>query len=707
MSTDEEFDRLVDVLRETPRPDPAVRARHLSRAADAFSARAAQGTPAPVRHGSDRRPGRRARGVFMTHPFSPFRRGGTLLAGTALVAGMIVVVSPQGRDLWQRYGAGGSAGPTVEAARQAIAPSPATPADAPSHARASEPPPKGNPTVVARSEAVPPAPRFPAAASSGSAPSVVPSAPAPAAPGEGIVAAAPIPPRTEPAARFQDRTFGAQVAQSFSPDAAARMPAGLAPLPDFPVAQEADTEVYANAADNPVRVTAEDPVSTFSIDVDTASWGVVRQSLGAGQLPPADAVRVEEMINYFPYAYPSPAAGGVFRADVAVFPTPWNAQTLMARIGIQGEMPATDRTEPLNLVFLIDTSGSMQDPAKLPLLIASLKLMLPQLHADDEVAVVTYAGTAGVALPPTRAGERETIAAALDRLSAEGSTDGEGGLREAYAVARRMRAPGEIARVILATDGDFNVGLSRTDDLVAYIARQRESGVDLSVLGFGRGNLDDATMQALAQNGNGQAAYIDTLSEARKVLVDQLSGTLFTIARDVKIQVEWNPAAVAEWRLVGYETRALARQDFANDKVDAGELGAGTQVTALYELTLVGSPARLTEPLRYGQSERPDVAGERQADELGFLRLRWKAPGSSESLLAETPIMAGTEEADADARFAAAIAGLGQLLRRSTHLGDWGYADAIALADGARGDDPFGYRAEAVRLMRIAEGLLR
>ena len=479
--------------------------------------------------------------------------------------------------------------------------------------------------------------------------------------------------------------------------AAAPPVAGI--LPDMRMPPPESSETFANAAVNPVHVTAQEPVSTFSIDVDTASYAVVRSSLMAGMLPDPQSVRVEEMVNYFPYAYPAPEAGQAFRSTVTVMPSPWNADTRLVHIGIQGAQ-VTERP-PLNLVFLIDTSGSMDDPSKLPLLKQSLALMLPELRADDQVAIVAYAGSAGLVLPPTAAAERTTILGALDQLSAGGSTAGAEGIRLAYQVAEGMKADGEISRVLLATDGDFNVGIDDPDALKTYIGGKRTSGTYLSVLGFGRGNLDDATMQALAQNGNGTASYIDTLSEARKVLVDQLSGALYPIADNVKIQVEWNPAQVAEYRLIGYETRALAREDFNNDKVDAGDIGAGAQVTAIYEITAPGSPALLNEPLRYGTA----TATEGAAGELGYLRLRSVAPGETASTLQETPILPETAAPSDDVRFAVAIAGFGQQLRGAKYLGDWGWPQMIALAQGARGDDAFGYRAEAVTLMRLAESL--
>jgi Ca-activated chloride channel family protein len=477
-------------------------------------------------------------------------------------------------------------------------------------------------------------------------------------------------------------------------------PALAAPSDDRVVVPAPNTETFANADSNPLQITAESPVSTFSIDVDTASYAVVRSSLMRGQLPPSEAVRIEELINYFPYDYAAPDANEApFRPTVSTFQTPWNADTQLVHIALQGQMPAIADRPPLNLVFLIDTSGSMDDPTKLPLLKQSFRLMLDQLRPEDQVAIVEYAGSAGQVLAPTAASDRAAILRAMQSLGAGGSTNGQGGLEQAYSVAEGMAERGEVSRIILATDGDFNVGLSDPNALTDFIADKRETGTYLSVLGFGRGNLDDATMQALAQNGNGTTAYIDTLSEAQKVLVDQLSGALFPIAGDVKVQVEFNPAQIAEYRLIGYETRALRREDFNNDAVDAGELGAGHAVTAIYEVTPVGSPAQLSDPLRYAPSTA--AVG---SEELGFLKLRYKAPGEAVSQLIEVPITHRSGLAS-EAGFAAAIAGVGQLLRDPQYLGDWGYDDAIALATANRGEDAFGYRTEAVQLMRLAQSL--
>lgn len=486
---------------------------------------------------------------------------------------------------------------------------------------------------------------------------------------------------------------GAVMKRSLASD----MAAPIAAIPEVSVMPPpADTESFANEDPNPVRITAESPVSTFSIDVDTASYAFVRASLNAGELPDPTAVRIEEMVNYFPYAYPAPETDP-FRASLSTLPTPWNPGTRLVQIALQGRLPTLADRPALNLVFLIDTSGSMDQPNKLPLLKQSLRLLLGQLRPEDQVAIVAYAGSAGEVLPPTQARDSDKILNALDNLGAGGATAGAEGLALAYQVARGMTQAGEISRILLATDGDFNVGVSDPEGLQAYVARNRDTAY-LSVLGFGRGNLDDATMQALAQNGNGTAAYIDTLAEAQKTLVDQLTGALFPIADDVKIQIEWNPAQVAEYRLIGYETRALAREDFNNDRVDAGEIGAGHQVTALYEITPPGSPALRNDPLRYGSAE-PVADG----PELGFLRLRYKAPGSETSALIEAPIL--DAPATEDARFAAAIAGFGQLLQGSVYLNDWGWDQAIALAVANRGEDPYGYRSEAVTLMRLAQSL--
>lgn len=453
---------------------------------------------------------------------------------------------------------------------------------------------------------------------------------------------------------------------------------------------------FANADANPVKRAAETPVSTFSIDVDTASMSFVRRSIMAGILPPKDAVRTEELINYFPYDYPAPASDAPFQTTTTVMDAPWIEGRKLLHIGIRGALPAAPVRS--NFTFLIDTSGSMRANDKLPLLISSLRLLLNDLGPEDSIAIVTYAGSAGTVLEPTKVADAPKILAALDTLATGGGTAGAAGVAEAYRLAASSFDDTATNRVILATDGDFNIGTATPDALESMIAERRDSGVYLSVLGFGRGNLNDELMQRLAQTGNGQAAYIDTLAEARKVLVEERTA-LHPIANDVKIQVEFNPAAVSDYRLIGYETRALAREDFNNDKVDAGEIGAGHRVTAIYEITPTGGPARIDD-LRY----QPAPTGG-DASELAFLRLRYKAPGAETSQLIESPIINADQAPSQDARFAVAIAAFGEILRGSPHLGDWGWRDAIALASGAKGKDRFGYRAGAVELMRLSAAL--
>ncbi len=465
--------------------------------------------------------------------------------------------------------------------------------------------------------------------------------------------------------------------------------------------QPENRDQFAGEDVSPIKVVKDEPVSTFSIDVDTASYSVMRRSLLNGRLPNPDSVRTEELINYFDYNYAGPqTAAQPFAPQATLMPTPWNDDTLLLHIGIQGyEIPLDDRP-PVNLVFLIDTSGSMNAPDKLPLLIQSFRLLLSALNAQDTVAIVTYAGSAGMALEPTSASESRKILNALTRLSAGGSTAGQAGLEQAYGLAESMMEEGETSRVILATDGDFNVGMHSPEAMEKYIEQKRETGVYLSILGFGQGNYNDALMQTLAQNGNGTAAYIDTLAEAQKLLVDQIGGALFTIAQDVKIQVEFNPAEVAEYRLIGYETRALNREDFNNDAVDAGDIGAGTQVTALYEITPVGSPAVSVDPLRYGEAQPlPESNGE-----LAFLKLRYKLPGESTSNLITTPVLnAPKDQVSQDVIFSTAVASFGQLLRGDTRLGGWSFEDVLRLAQQGKGEDPFGYRSEFIRLVRLAE----
>lgn len=467
-----------------------------------------------------------------------------------------------------------------------------------------------------------------------------------------------------------------------------------------PASMEQKRDRFTDITANPVKQVATDPLSTFSTDVDTSSFSFVRRSLMENVLPQKDAVRVEEMVNYFPYEYAGSAdRAQPFKANVTLMQTPWNANTKLMRIGIKGFSLEGQAKPHSNLVFLIDTSGSMEQVDKLPLLLNSFRLLLDTLGPDDTVSIVTYAGSAGTVLEPTKASEKAKILAALDGLSAGGSTAGAEGIRQAYNLAERNFDKAGVNRVILATDGDFNVGIADPRELQDFVERKRHSGVYLSVLGFGAGNYNDALMQALAQNGNGNAAYIDSLAEARKVLVDEATSTLFPIANDVKIQVEFNPAAVAEYRLIGYETRLLDKDDFNNDKVDAGEIGGGHTVTALYEVTPKGSQGQLVDPLRYGTAEQPGSP----AGEYAFIKIRYKLPGEDKSRLITQPVTAVDEKPDSEASFAAAVAAFGQLLRGGEFTGTYGFDDVVALATANRGPDPFGYRAEFINLARLAK----
>ena len=461
---------------------------------------------------------------------------------------------------------------------------------------------------------------------------------------------------------------------------------------------------------NPVKVVAEEPVSTFSIDVDTASYAFVRRALNNGALPQKNAVRIEELINYFDYEYPLPDGRSVpFKPTIALFPTPWNRNTKLLHIGIKGFDIEPEKRPRSNLVFLLDVSGSMQSSDKLPLLKNAFRMLVETLDPKDSVAIVVYAGAAGTVLEPTKVKEKGKILAVLDRLTAGGSTAGGEGIRQAYALAEANFDPEGVNRVILATDGDFNVGIRNPDELKGFVERKRETGIYLTVLGFGQGNYNDALMQKLAQNGNGTAAYIDTLNEARKVLVDEANANLFTIAKDVKIQIEFNPVRVAEYRLIGYETRLLRREDFNNDLVDAGDVGAGHSVTALYEITPVESDGRLIDDLRYGKK---GTAGEERVgdkgDEYAFLKIRYKLPDSKKSRLTTTPLGRENEYPSLDrvpgeARFASAVAAFGQLLRGDPYVKSFTYNDVITLAEPVRGKDRFGYRTEFMNLVRLAE----
>ena len=492
-----------------------------------------------------------------------------------------------------------------------------------------------------------------------------------------------------------------------------------------------NTESYDAIVENPFLRVKQNPFSTFSIDVDTASYANVRRMINQGILPPPGAVRIEEMVNYFDYDYPVPTGDDPFSVNVDVANCPWKGEHLLARIGLKGWEVEVDRREPANLVFLLDVSGSMRSPNKLPLVKQSMRMLLSELRDDDTVAIAVYAGASGLVLPAMKCRNESTIVAALDRLHAGGSTNGGQGIQLAYEVATDHFVTGGINRVILCTDGDFNVGVTNQSSLVDLIEEKAESGVFLSVLGFGMGNFNDSTLEKLADKGNGNYAYIDTINEARKVLVDQVGGTLVTIAKDVKIQIDFNPQKVSAFRLIGYENRLLRDQDFNNDAIDAGEIGAGHTVTALYEIVPVGVALDLpkVEPSKYAPqddaSDDDDAFAEpadtaepleipadieqatfaAQSDELFEVRLRYKQPDGDESKLLKVPVNAGSlslEDASDDFAFAASVAAFGMLLRNSDYINDFTYGAAIELAETSTGDDPHGYRTEFIDLVRRA-----
>jgi Ca-activated chloride channel homolog len=476
---------------------------------------------------------------------------------------------------------------------------------------------------------------------------------------------------------------------------------GTRAAPGYDALQE-NRERYAGQAVAAVHAVADAPVSTFSIDVDTGSYSNVRRMLNAGQMPPEAAVRTEEMLNYFRYDYPRPSdRSRPFSVSADMTTTPWNPETRLLRVGLRGyDLPRRERPAA-NLVFLIDVSGSMYEADKLPLVQCSLALLADRLSPRDHVAIVVYAGAAGIVLEPTSS--RDAVVEALKRLHAGGSTAGAQGIQLAYDVARRNFDENGINRIILATDGDFNVGLTDNQALINLVERERDSGITLTTLGFGVGNYNEAMMEQIADHGNGNYAYVDSPREAQKVLDDELDATLFTIAHDVKIQVEFNPAFVSEYRLIGYENRALREEDFDNDRVDAGEMGAGHQVTALYEIVPAGSRGWLPGR-RYAANQR-QVGGDADSGELAFLRLRYKLPGEEESRLIEQPVaarlIAAARPPQGDSAFAAAVAGYGQLLRGDANLGDFGFADVRRLAAPAVGEDY--WRREFVQLTRLAE----
>lgn len=462
-----------------------------------------------------------------------------------------------------------------------------------------------------------------------------------------------------------------------------------------------NTESYGHIVDNAFLSATGNPLSTFSIDVDRASYSNVRRFLLDGQLPPKDAVRVEEMINYFTYSYPTRSGEHPFAVTTEMGVAPWRPGHLLLRIGLASPRVETANLPPSNLVFLLDVSGSMQSPDKLPLVKQALRLLVNELRPSDRVAIVVYAGAAGLILPSTPGSEKSRILKAIESLEAGGSTAGGEGLRLAYRIAGENHLRDGNNRVILATDGDFNVGVSSDAEMIRLVEDRREQGTFLTVLGFGTGNLKDSKMEQMADHGNGNYAYIDSLLEARKVLVTEMGGTLFTVAKDVKLQVEFNPALVRAYRLIGYENRVLAAEDFNDDRKDAGDMGAGHSVTAIYEVVPVGAETdvvvRGTDPLRYQQETTPRTTA--AGGEVAFVRVRYKRPDSARSILLEQPVANRSSDSSADMKFVTAVAGFGMLLRESEHRGSITPERVLALAREVQGADEEGYRAEFIRLV--------
>lgn len=475
--------------------------------------------------------------------------------------------------------------------------------------------------------------------------------------------------------------------------------------------QQPDTAQYKNYSDNPVKQVATEPVSTFSLDMDTASYANSRRFITQGRMPHPDAVRVEEFINYFPSVSNeklTSITGSPFSASYELAPSPWNTDKVLLRVNIKANDVNFNQLPPSNLVFLIDTSGSMNGKDRLDLLKQSLKLLVNELRPQDKVSIVTYAGSAGVALESTSGSNKAKIMAAINKLEASGSTAGGEGLQLAYKMAERGKVKGGINRILLATDGDFNVGINSTEELKAFVSREKEKGITLSTLGFGTSNFNDAMMVQIADAGNGNYSYIDSLEEAQKVLQEEMSATLVTVAKDVKAQIEFNPAQVLEYRQIGYEKRQLKQEDFNNDKVDAGDIGAGKKLTVLYELTLAGGKPSI-DPLRY-QNKKSAPAINANNKEIAFLKLRWKAPRGEKSELASLPIekkalASSFAKAGVETRFMAAVAAYGQKLRNNPELSKTSYQQIASWANNAKGEDKQGYRAEFVKLVRKAAAL--
>ena len=498
-----------------------------------------------------------------------------------------------------------------------------------------------------------------------------------------------------------------------APAAPSARPAAAAPPPDplvfvdRPVRPSFNTEAYDRITDNPFIRVSQDPLATFSIDVDTASYANVRRFISQNQMPPKDAVRIEEMINYFTYDYPQPTGPHPILAQMEVASAPWNPQHRLVRIGIKGKDLDLNRRPSSNLVFLIDVSGSMQPPEKLPLLKTAMKMLVEKLTENDRVSIVVYAGASGTVLPPTTGDRKDVILHALDNLEAGGSTNGALGIQLAYNLAVANYIRGGTNRVILATDGDFNVGVTNQGDLIRLIEDKAKSGVFLSVLGFGLGNLKDSTLEKLADSGNGNYAYIDTLNEARKVLVEEMGGTLVTIAKDVKLQIEFNPAQVNAYRLIGYENRVLRNEDFNNDLKDAGDMGAGHTVTALFEVVPAGVDLAVpdVDPLKY---QTPPATVRSSTRETLTLKIRYKDPEGSQSKLMEVPLVDSGKSfvaASMDYRFAASVAAFGMILRDSPYKGNASLSAVLDMAEGSKGQDRNGYREEFIGLVNRTRSL--
>ncbi|NEP13777.1 MAG: VWA domain-containing protein [Symploca sp. SIO2C1] len=471
-------------------------------------------------------------------------------------------------------------------------------------------------------------------------------------------------------------------------------------------ATEAESgEVYAPIEENPFKKVSNSPLSTFAIDVDAASYSNVRRFINEGQLPPPNAVRIEELINYFNYEYPQPEGDQPFSVNTEISQAPWNQAHKLVHIGLQGKNISNENLPPSNLVFLFDVSGSMNDPNKLPLLKSAFRLLVDELGKKDKVSIVVYAGAAGMVLPPTPGNQKDKILAAINQLGAGGSTAGGEGIKQAYKLAKENFIESGNNRVILATDGDFNVGVSSDAELVKLIEQKREEGVFLTVLGFGTGNLQDTKMEKLANKGNGNYAYIDNLLEAKKVLVKEMGGTLLTIAKDVKIQVAFNPEKVQAYRLIGYENRRLQNRDFQDDTKDAGELGAGHSVTALYEIIPVGvkSDVKFPEVEDSKEQQNPETPETYDANDLMEVKLRYKQPQGTTSQLLTYPVVDGgvkLENASNNFKFSAAVAAFGMVLRNSQYKGTANFEQVLQLANQSQAEDLDGYRAEFIRLVK-------